>query len=225
MVNSWDFYEKSWISGTGRTAAWAANERPLETCQPQFLAEPPAGGACRLAICDVTSATNTRTMRATWVPPWPCGNTAPVLAAGTALGALALAAVLNSMTFDWLLRRVASGLHLNRFYLETMRLPAVAEAELSELAGFAAAAMLGGRAGGLPAEATEELRKISSGRNEVSAARVESIVAKGYRLGPSDLRRMLDPDAADRKGLWRYFAAVPQAEQVASESVRLLEAA
>jgi hypothetical protein len=36
---------------------------------------------------------------------------------------------------------------------------------------------------------------------------------------------MLDPRIEDRKGLWRYFAAVPQAAVVAAETVQLLEAA
>jgi hypothetical protein len=128
------------------------------------------------------------------------------------------------MTFDWLLRRLASGLHLNRFYLEAMRLPAVGEHELSELACFAAASMLEGRAGSLPIAATKELCEATAGRS-VSAARVEAIVASGYRLEPADLRHMLDPCADDRKGLWRYFAAVPQAERVAAETVQLLEVA
>jgi len=224
MVTSWDFYEKSWISGSGRTAVWSANAGPVGQCQPQFLTVPLSESAFRLAICDVTSATNTRTMRATWVPPWPCGNTAPVLTTLTAKSTLALAAVLNSMTFDWLLRRLASGLHLNRFYLEAMRLPTVDEHELSELAGFAAASMLEGRAASLPPAVTEELRKAAP-RSRVPAARVEAIVAGGYQLRPRDLRHMLDPSADDRKGLWRYFAAVPQAEQVAAETVELLEAA
>jgi hypothetical protein len=225
MVTSWDFFEKSWISGSGRTAVWTANDGPVGSCRPQFLAEPLEGEVHRLAICDVTSATNTRTMRATWVPAWPCGNTAPVLVTRAAPEMLALAATLNSMTFDWLLRRLASGLHLNRFYLEAMRLPAVGAEELSELAGFAAATLLQGRAGSLPAAETAALRKQARSGAAVPAARIEAIVARGYGLEPADLRRMLDPEAGDRKGLWRYFAAVPQAEQVATESVRMLEAA
>jgi hypothetical protein len=165
-------------------------------------------------------------MRATWVPPWPCGNTAPVLVTQASQAMLALAAVLNSMTFDWLLRRLASGLHLNRFYLELMRLPNVEGRELSELARFAAATSIEGRAGDLPPAETKELQKARSSRSPVvHAAQVEAIVAKGYGLEPADLRRVLDPGVADRKGLWRYFAAVPQAEQVATESVQLLEAA
>jgi hypothetical protein len=224
MVTSWDFFEKSWLSGSGRTAVWKRNQGPVGNCQPQFLAEPPAEENWRLAICDVTSATNTRTMRATWVPRWPCGNTAPVLVTQSAEGMLALAAVLNSMTFDWLLRRLASGLHLNRFYLEAMRLPLVDAEEVRKLARFAAMTMLSGRAGSLPVAETEELQQVSSGP-AVPAARIEAIVARGYGLEPADLRRMLDPESTDRKGLWRYFAAVPQAERVATESVQLLEAA
>jgi hypothetical protein len=225
MVSAWDFYEKSWESGRGRTARWSANDLPLQGCQPQFLAEPLPIGESRIAICDVTSATNTRTMRATWVPAWPCGNTAPVLVASGATQCLSLLAVVNSMTFDWLLRRVAAGLHLNRFYLATMRLPSVGDGELKELARFAATKTWAGRSSELDASELDGLKRLGSARGEVPAARVEAIVAKGYGLDAADMRHILDGTTADRKGLWRYYAAVPEAEQVAAESVRMLEAA
>src|SRR6202007_3350518 len=103
---------KNWEGGSGRTARWTwSNGRPLARCQPQFLAPPRPSGPARIAICDVTSATNTRTVLAAWVPEtWPCGNTAPVLVFENERLALAGLAVLNSMVVDWLApRRVAGG--------------------------------------------------------------------------------------------------------------------
>lgn len=225
MVTAWDFFEKSWISGRGRSARWEVNASGLGKCQPQFLAAPLESPECRLAICDVTSSTNTRTMRATWVPSWPCGNTAPVLSAVDPSHTLALLAVLNSMTFDWVLRRLAAGLHLNRFYLEAMPLPRVTDAEAAALAGFAASSMLAtGRCKSLAAADRAGL-EAAAPASPPSAGRIEAVVATGYGLHAGHLRRIMDSSTNDRKGLWRFFAANPEAVETAREGIDLLAAA
>lgn len=226
MVTAWDFFEKSWISGKGRSARWETNEMTLTGCQPQFLTPPLDSRECRLAICDVTSSTNTRTMRATWVPSWPCGNTAPVLSAPDPTRTLALLAVLNSMTFDWLLRRLAAGLHLNRFYLEAMPLPHLAEPDLAALASFAAGKMLSaGRCKRLAAAQRAGLEGVAAPTSAPSAGMVEAFVADGYGLHAGHLRRIMDSSKDDRKGLWRFFAANPDAAETAKEGIELLAAA
>ena len=125
MVGQYDPIEKSWIAGRGRTADWRYNNgHRLADCQPQYLAPASPARTQRVAIYDVTSATNRRTVLAAWVPhTWPCGNTAPVLVFDTEQRALAALAILNSMVFDWQARRIVAGLHLNRFYLEAMSWP------------------------------------------------------------------------------------------------------
>lgn len=227
MVASWDFFQKSWVSGRGRSAVWRENDgASLSNCQPQFLAPQPVTNECRLAICDVTSATNTRTMLASWVPAWPCGNTAPVLTAGEHPKTLALLAVLNSMTFDWLLRRIAAGLHLNRFYLEAMPLPRLSRADLAKLSAFAAASVMDGdRCGDLPRSEVAELRELASAEALPSAGEIEAIVARCYGLGAQHVRRIMSSSSADRKGLWRFFEANPGAVEIAKESISLLAAA
>ncbi len=223
MVSSWDFFEKSWLSGSGRSARWRTNDIPLSDCRPQFLAPRQRLDEFRLAFCDVTSATNTRTMRASWVPSWPCGNTAPVLSAESVVHSLALLAVLNSMTFDWLLRRLAAGLHLNRFYLEATPLPRISESDVREVASFAAVTMLTGRCRGLaPSELVELKRIAGSSPKPPSPAQVEAIVAAGYGLGASHLRQVMDSNRDDRKGLWRFFAANPGALEIAEEGIEVL---
>jgi hypothetical protein len=227
MVAAFDFFQKSWRHGSGRTARWTANgDLPLEACQPQYLADRLQTGGARLAICDVTSATNTRTMLASWVPPWPCGNTAPVLVLEDVLASLALLAVLNSMTFDWILRRIVAGLHLNRFYLEATPLPRLDDAEVRALARFAAAmtnasprvaTLSPADRAGLPDAVLE--------KRLVRAAAVEAAVARGYGLTPEQFTNVLNGDEDDRKGLWRYYAAAPEAAKIAEESLRLLKAA
>lgn len=227
MVGAYDFFQKSWRSGQGRTARWELNgDAGLERASSQFVSAERQDGAVRLAICDVTSATNRRTMLATWVPPWSCGNTAPVLRLADPVSAFGLLAVLNSMTFDWILRRIASGLHLNRFYLEATPLPSLSPRELHQVAAFARGAL----------EASPRFAALAPRDRGAAAAppravrppaepELEAIVARGYGLTAVQMRRILSRDRRDRKGLWRYFAAEPRAQDVALEAIRLLEAA
>ena len=227
MVGAFDFFQKSWRQGRGRTAQWTHNgESRLGSCQPQFLAERIEPGRPRVAICDVTSATNTRTMLAAWIPPWPCGNTAPVLVLDDFEMSLALLAVLNSMTFDWILRRIVAGLHLNRFYLDTTPLPRIAPAEATRLAGFAAGMTNGSpRVASLDASDRADLPTTSLDQCGMTAAEVEAAVARGYGLTPPQFEYLLSGDESERKGLWRYYACDPKAAQIAEESLRLLDAA
>jgi hypothetical protein len=209
MVSAYDFHAKSWQSGSGRTAVWTwSNGTRLIECRPQFLAPPRPFHSARIAICDVTSATNTRTVLASWVPPtWPCGNTAPVLVFESQRLALAGLAVLNSMVFDWLARRLVAGLHLNRFYLEALKWPALDEAQLETLAAAAAdltslsprySALVDGLA--TPGASLEYVEAL---------AHVEHVVANGYGLSRADLEAIYNPDASDRRGFWRHFVSDP----------------
>lgn len=136
MVGQYDFFQKSWVAGKGRSAVWRANgDGPLRSCRPQYVTRPTDEMHHRIAICDVTSATNTRTVHATIVPDgWVCGNTAPVLRFETEQAMFAGLAILNSLTFDWLARRMVSGLHLNKFYLSCMAWPDIGSHEINSLA-------------------------------------------------------------------------------------------
>jgi len=165
-------------------------------------------------------------MLATWVPPWPCGNTAPVLELETTARALALLAVLNSMTFDWILRRIAAGLHLNRFYLEATPLPSISETETLVLAAFATKAMAANPRFKTLCQRDRQTIDARPWRRQMpstpSPSEAEVIIARGYGLTATDLRRVLSGDQSDRKGLWRYFAARPNAESIAKDAIRLL---
>jgi hypothetical protein len=118
-VGAYDCFQKTWVSGNGRTAVWKENaEQPLALCSPQYVTTPLSNLPPRVALCDVTASTNTRTVIATRVPrTWRCGNTAPVLEFESDLFAFAGLGVMNTMVFDWIARRLASGLHLNKFIL------------------------------------------------------------------------------------------------------------
>jgi hypothetical protein len=210
MVAAYDFHAKSWQAGSGRTARWTwSNGHRLIDCRPQFLAPPREPAPARIAICDVTSATNTRTVLATWVPPsWSCGNTAPVLVFSSERLALAGLAVMNSMVFDWLARRVVAGLHLNRFYLEALAWPTLDRSQVDQLA--AAAADLTALSPRFQDLSPGTLSFSGAGLEYVSAhAAIERVVADGYGLRATDLAAVYDDDATDRRGFWRHFASDP----------------
>jgi hypothetical protein len=225
MVAHYEFHAKSWRCGSGRTAQWSwANGERLRDCQPQFLARSRVPRSTRIAICDVTSATNTRTVLATWVPStWPCGNTAPVLVFESERLALAALAVVNSMVFDWLARRVVSGLHLNRFYLDTLTWPELRGEQVDQLAAAAADIVsMSPRYSDL----NDKLSTTGSGSEYVDAhVRIERLVASGYGLSRQDLAAVFSPDPADRRGFWRAFASDPHSTAIAQGSLAGLSAA
>ncbi len=75
---------------------------------------------CRAVFMDVTSATNTRTVIAAYVPPFPCGNKVPVL---NSRRNIELVGTLSSFAVDFVARRRMTGLSLNYFILAEFGLP------------------------------------------------------------------------------------------------------
>jgi predicted RNA methylase len=218
MISHYDFFAKSWVTGSGRTARWTYTDRShLQECRPQFLIDPlTEPDWVRVALCDVTSATNTRTVMAAWVPAtWRCGNTAPTLRFGSARLALAATAVLNSMIFDWLARRVVSGLHLNKFYLESLVWPMLTEEQINVLAGESLA-LLAANPRFMDLDVVRYSPVAVSGKRAAkdyvgSHTAIEGIVALGYGLTRAMLTEVFSDRSKDRRGLWRHFASDPHA--------------
>lgn len=119
MVHQFRFGAKSYLSGTGRRALWAANRVGAGEVAPQFWIAPSALPAAvlerttkpRVGFCDVTGQTNERSLLAALIPAGvACGNKVPTITFGAPNGADELVylwlALVNSVPFDWLLRRV-----------------------------------------------------------------------------------------------------------------------
>lgn len=220
MIGQYDCFQKSWVSGSGRRAVWEANgARALADCRPQYLTHARHITGARVAICDVTSATNTRTVLAALVPPtWVCGNTAPVLAFESQEQALAGLAILNSMVFDWFARRTVGGLHLNKFYLARLTWPRLAAKDVARLAELAQIIAAAHPRGGVAAKRAKVAAEVVP-----ALAEVETRVAKGYDLGIDALMAVFDADRSDRRGLWRYFTANPFGREVAALALEGLQ--
>ncbi|WP_437690034.1 hypothetical protein [Sorangium sp. So ce176] len=125
MINQFDFSEKGWVSGKGRTAQWRSIPWNKKVIEPQYLISrshlPPSALAGKLAFMDITSATNERTAIAAYLSNAPCGNSAPLLRPGAHCHTLV--AVMNSFAYDFVVRMRCGGLHLNYFLLEETVLP------------------------------------------------------------------------------------------------------
>jgi hypothetical protein len=222
-VGAYDCFQKTWVAGSGRTAVWKENaDQPLSQCSPQYVIAPLSGLPARIALCDVTASTNTRTVIAARVPStWRCGNTAPVLEFDSDLLAFAALGIMNTMVFDWIARRLASGLHLNKFILEGFVWPQLDETGLSAAATAAwSICVTKPRSGLTPDEMATppwldcSRRGRRTSQVDDAAARLEVLTARGLGLARQDLESIYQHDRSDRRGFWRYFDAEPQARQV-----------
>ena len=231
FVGAYDCFQKTWISGRGRTAVWVENDfGPLEKCSPQYVLPPASNLPPRVALCDVTAATNTRTVIATLVPAtWRCGNTAPVLEFGSYAQKFAGLGILNSMVFDWVARRLVGGLHLNKFILEGLVWPALTAAQLNNVAFAAWSICVSKPRPGLSRAELNAPPFLSRGKRVRKPMRpisanvaIESTVARGLGLSSDHLAVVFDPDRSDRRGFWRYFDSDPDALKIAGGAVQRL---
>ncbi len=132
MVGQHDFSQKGWVSGKGRTAVWEPMPFEQKAIRPQYLMslddfEHSEGAVhgLKIAMMDVTAATNTRTMVATATRGVPFGHSAPVLSLPHCKceNTLSLAGVLNSFVFDYVARPRVGGVHFTWFTLEECPIP------------------------------------------------------------------------------------------------------
>lgn len=228
IVGAYDCFQKTWVSGAGRTAIWVENgSKPLEECYPQYVATPASGLPPRVALCDVTAATNTRTVIATLVPStWRCGNTAPVLEFGSRTQALAGLGILNSMVFDWIARRFVSGLHLNKFILGSFVWPVLTPQELERVALAAWSVCVSRPRSGLSQSEQHAphflrlgIRKKKPMPPIAAQVSIEVAVARGLGLSRDEMAVIYDPDRNDRRGFWRFFDSEPNALEVARGAI------
>jgi hypothetical protein len=126
MVHLFDPSQKGYVAGEGRRAEWVDllfDDKALRprvfVCREEVAIDRPA----RVGFCDVTGATNERTLLTCLIPPGvACGNTVPVLRQEHPGDALLLLAVLGSFVADFLARlRVST--HLNWTYVASLAVP------------------------------------------------------------------------------------------------------
>ena len=129
MIGQFDFSQKGWVSGKGRSANWREIPWQKKQIEPQYLMsrENYISGSTtkrglKLAVMDITSSTNTRTMVVSPLADFPCGHSISVLTCPDGHYAQ-VCAFLNSIVYDFALRAGFSGLHASWFILEQSPLP------------------------------------------------------------------------------------------------------
>jgi hypothetical protein len=138
MIGQHDISQKGWVSGKGRTAVWSTIPFDFKELRPQYLMAletyqkwPKAIVGLKLAMMDITSSTNTRSMIAVATANLPFGHSAPVLSVddGDIEKTLVTAAALNSLVFDYCARPRVGGVHFTWSILEECPLPRIENVE------------------------------------------------------------------------------------------------
>jgi len=134
MIGQFDFSEKGYVSGRGRSAVWREIPFDDKRIEPQYLmgektfrANYQKPKVAKLAFMDITSSTNARTMIAVAHQNLPFGNSAPILNVRVheILKTLLLGSTGNSLSFDYATRQRTSGLHLNWFIISECPIPRI----------------------------------------------------------------------------------------------------
>jgi hypothetical protein len=144
MVDLFDFSQKGWESGKGRSAKWPEIPSTNKVIIPQYLmsqtdyAETAANHCLKLGFLAIGSATNQRSLYCAVLPDLPCGNSVATLQPqGGDSALLGLVARLTAFTFDYIVRLRLTGINLNFFVIEEAALPRFSGTMPAELAAVA----------------------------------------------------------------------------------------
>jgi hypothetical protein len=131
MISQFDFAFQGWVSGHAAAATWEPLAFTQKDWRPEFVSPLSEvrhqwGGGTRLVFRDFARATDERTMIAAVIPAWPCGNKVPVLGEEghmKVVHQLALCCILNSFSYDFIVRNRITGMNLNKFILDETPVP------------------------------------------------------------------------------------------------------
>ena len=130
MIGQFDFSQKGWVRGKGRTAVWRDIPWHEKKIEPQYLMAAdvyneavPRPYEAKLLHMNIGSATNERTAIGALASGGPTGHSAGVFYLSNVEEVAALTVIFNSFAFDYLTRQRVVGLHLDYHVLEQNALP------------------------------------------------------------------------------------------------------
>ena len=130
MIGQFDFSQKGWVRGKGRTAVWRDIPWHEKKIEPQYLMAAdvyneaiPNPCEAKLLHMNIGSATNERTAIGALASGSPTGHSAGVFYLSNIEEVAALTVIFNSFVFDYLTRQRVVGLHLDYHVLEQNALP------------------------------------------------------------------------------------------------------
>ena len=224
MIGQFDSSQKGWVSGKGRGAIWRDIPWENKQVEPQYLMAQQQcverlGAAIdkqKVAIMNITSSTNARTMIASPMAGVPCSHAIGVLNCPEDI-CLTLSAVLSSFAYDFCLRVRFSGLNASWFIIEETPLPVGSAADLLEAIGSLSTHLRGPTLISSTALfATSKPALIEHERLRIGTI-LDVLTASAFDLGQDDLLHVLQECDApqnkigdafqsgnlDPKGFWR----------------------
>jgi hypothetical protein len=248
MIRQFDYAAATYVSGAGDRAKWAHPDWSEKRIHPQFLVDqavynhwPKRVDAPKIGFRDFTNPTNTRTLIASVLGSFPCGNKVPTLQVrgGHAGATYVCCAVLNSFVLDYVLRLkfgVSAGAgSLNPFILNELPLPrpnAIAHGTAAGVARHVAALNAAGCVFApdwlrLRAEYTElgnthwqQLWAIDDAERLRRRCILDAIVAELYGLEYDDFAYIVRIDRDDLTGFWRVDKDLPDEYRHTTLSLR-----
>lgn len=232
MIGAFDPCEKGWVSGKGRSADWG---EPIpfdhKELKPQYLiayetAQERIGKPelNKISFMSIGSATNARSMYASFIGNFPCGHSISVfrISSKRLSDLLALCSILNSFVYDYSLRNRLGGLNLSSFVLEeTPLIPpqkmlltpcALLAARLNLIMSCFAPQWLELQKT-YPELGERHWRKLwAITRHERLRLRciIDAVIAELYGLEYDDFAWILRPDHDNLKGFWRVDQREPE---------------
>ncbi|MEI6423923.1 MAG: hypothetical protein WCP55_17035, partial [Lentisphaerota bacterium] len=119
MIGQFDFSEKGWVSGKGRSAVWRDIENTDKIIEPQYLValkDSLLHGKVidtKVSHMRIGSATNQRSAIASIIDLFPTGDTAAIFWTSSHDNNCFLNLILNSFVYDSIMRLRLGGLHLD----------------------------------------------------------------------------------------------------------------
>ena len=226
MIGQYDYSQKQWISGKGRSAVWHDIPWENKRLEPQYLMDhdiyansPKSNPDSKVAYMPISSSTNTRTVISCYVHRNPAGHSVSFFApAGRdhLARSLVVSSIFCTFAFDSAVRVRMAGLNLSEFVMREAIMPA-RNVEIEHLIlGLSASMQLIG-----PLFATEQLElgrpfgtqcAITPRSRLRHTIVIDALIAYWMGLNSTDLRVLMadcdrERDAKARgtnpKGFWR----------------------
>ncbi|MDQ0257512.1 hypothetical protein J2S74_004970 [Evansella vedderi] len=234
MINQFDFSTKEWLSGTGLNAVWEENSWEQKRIKPQFLIkednyleEIEETGGIKVCFRDIARNTDTRTMIASIIGDFPCGNPVPVLRleGNNIFKYLFLAANLNSFCYDFVIRHRCGGTHLNYFVISEsplLKFENISEQIIHKICSSVASLNMAHNLfapywlglkkniSGLSSKPWKQHWALTSHERTRLRCVIDAIIAELYGLTYQDFAWILRNDLSDPKGFWRVDKDKPQ---------------
>lgn len=234
MIGQFDFSQKGWASGRGRSAVWRDISFDQKVIEPQYLmaqevylTSQKSVRGHKVALMNITSATNVRTVVAGYVRDHPCNhslNPSRVMD-GHLLDHLVFMALVNSFAYDYIVRMRLGGINLSEFILEETVLPHRIPPTIKKaLALWAARLTLVHRSFApewlllrrtypeLASAPWASFWAVTASDRLAHRCALDALAALVFGLDDQDLAHILDPDESNPKGFWRVDQDLP-AEQ------------